>query len=57
MGSKYEVTIWVYDEVSMTGKEKRFWAGESFIAALWNMRKAKKTGSGCISLLWRGKTP
>jgi len=29
------------------------YAGESFVLALWNMWKCKRSGDGCVKLEWR----
>lgn len=53
MGNTYEVEVWRYSDIVDGYRNEQFWRGESFIAALWNLWKAKREGYGCVRLAWR----
>lgn len=58
MGNKFEVWTWERIEGAEFGAHNayqyvQFWRGQSLLKALWNLYKAKKTGSGCVKLEWR----
>jgi len=52
MGNTYEVTAWVLIKGDKYYKNVNAYRGESLIAAVIAMWKAKKT-SGCVTLKWR----
>lgn len=51
MGTKFEIEVWKKSDGGCAYEE--FWRGESLIAALWNLYKAKREGHGCVTLHWR----
>lgn len=53
MGNTYEVQVWAKD-IGGGYSYHNFWSGESFFKAIWNMRKAKKQGFGCVTFHWIG---
>lgn len=52
MGNTWEIEVWTQLEEWGYGYS-HFWSGESWIAAVWNLVKAKRKGYGCITLHWR----
>lgn len=54
MGNTYTVEVWVKDPNSDEYYYDSFYRGESFINAIWHMRKAKRMGIGCVTFHWRG---
>ena len=54
MGNTWEVQVWKRsgDGISQWHYEQ-FWQGESALAALWHMVKAKRAGYRCVMLTWR----
>lgn len=52
MGNRFEIEVWHCNDGDC--QYYPFWKGESLIAALWQYRKAKKQGYGCVTLHWRG---
>ena len=53
MGNKYVVLAYT----QLRDGEYQYiesYRGESFFAAIWDMYKCKKQGSGCVRLEWRG---
>jgi hypothetical protein len=58
MGNKYTVQVWGqhWKEVGLHNESYSYravWAGESLIAALWNLFKARRLGFGCTTLEMR----
>lgn len=57
MGNTYTVDAWgqhrVFGPDDLEYSNMMQWQGESFWRALWELRKAKKRGFGCVSLSWR----
>ena len=52
MGNKWTVKKWV-----QFGDDYRYedvYRGESAIVAFWRFYKAKRAGSGCVKIEWRG---
>lgn len=56
MGNTWAVSIWVKNEYLNDGSyhSARYYSGESFWEAVYYFFKARETGSGCISLEYRG---
>lgn len=53
MGNKWEVHVWVKDEVFGYHNEQ-FWGGRNPLIAIYMLWMAhKKTDAGCIKLEWR----
>lgn len=53
VGSKYTVQVWGkhWSHVGDDGYSYReVWAGQSLVAALWNLLKARHLGFGCTTL-------
>lgn len=53
MGNTFEVTYWGKSDFSNGYSDRQLWQGESFIAAIFNLIKAKRAGHACVSLKWR----
>lgn len=53
MGNKYTVSAWHYNKHSTLHDGIEHYAGESFLAALWHLAKAKRSGARYVNLEWR----
>jgi len=57
MGCEFTVEVWKRRDWGMDNSYhyEMVWQGESLLAALWNLLKAKRLGHGCTTLSWRTK--
>lgn len=52
MGCKWEIEVW--KRLSKVYGYEVYWKGNSFIAAMWNLYKAKREfKKSCVTLHWR----
>ena len=51
MGYTFTIEIWVLGDNGYEYQE--YWAGSSFIKAMFQMIKAHREGHGCVTLHWR----
>ena len=54
MGNTWTITVWKKSDFNGEYGNEIFWQGESMLSAFINFFSARSTGSGCISLQYRG---
>ena len=53
MGYKYEIYAYYWSDDFEEYRDNEFWRGESFIAAMYQLLKAKSKGYGCVTFYLR----
>lgn len=52
MGTTWEVTVWKAGDDHW--RHQTYWMGNNIFTAVYAYIKAMHSGSGCVSLVWRG---
>lgn len=54
MGNTFTIEVWgPFDHRNADYAYAEFWRGDSPLAALWHLIRAKRAGFGCVKLEWR----
>lgn len=52
MGYRIEVLIW-HNPDGQGYRYEQVWEGQSLFRALWEGRRAHRSGIGCVQIVWR----